>query len=516
MNMIAGSPSVETIAPGWALLHFLWQGAALAAAAGVAMAVSRGARARYLIGLVALSAMVLAPVLTYALYELPRSNAVQVAGGPRGAEVDPFAARSPGGKVDWKTAGAEGGGEGLPWSAMRGAAEDPRAFSWLVALWLSGVAVSSLRSAGGQLWIARLRRASTEPLTKDLQAACRTLQRTLGVRRRVRFARTTTLAAPVVLGWLRPLVLLPATVLTGLSAQQIRLVVAHELAHIKRFDGLVNLLQVAVETLLFYHPAVWWLNRRIRAERENCCDDLVVAACGGAVEYARALAQMEGWRSAPRLAMAANAGSLRARVVRILGISPVDSAPRQLKLAGSLLCLVLALAVGGALFAQPAAEDSRMAGGVAGEVGSERSSFMREVRALGFEPDVDGLVAMRVHQVTPAFVRELRGAGLEVGDYRQAIALKIHGATVDFVRELAAQGLVPDSEQLIAMLVHDVSLELVTAARALGVEVGVDEIIEMKVHGVTPEFIARARAAGFYDLDPSQLAQLKRLAVLEM
>src|SRR5207302_2395764 len=118
-----------------------------------------------------------------------------------------------------------------------------------------------------------------------------------------------------VVGWLRPAVLRPVSTLGGLSPGQLEAVLAHELAHVRRHDSLVSLLQAAVETLLFYHPAVWWASERVRAERELCCDDEAVAACGDALAYARALADLEALRPAPpRLALAATGGRLFDRI----------------------------------------------------------------------------------------------------------------------------------------------------------------------------------------------------------
>ena len=116
--------------------------------------------------------------------------------------------------------------------------------------------------------------------------------------------------------------LLPVFALTGLSEEQFRAVIAHELAHIRRHDWLVNLFQVLVETLLFYHPAMWWLNRRIRIERELCCDEIAVSLTGSRLEYARALAQMAEWKNVSLLAMAANRGPLTQRILHILGRKP--------------------------------------------------------------------------------------------------------------------------------------------------------------------------------------------------
>jgi beta-lactamase regulating signal transducer with metallopeptidase domain len=177
------------------------------------------------------------------------------------------------------------------------------------------------------------------------------LQRRLRLTRIVRYCECTWLDAPAVMGWFRPIVFLPVTALTGLSQDQLQAVIAHELAHIKRLDAFVNAFQIAAETILFYHPAIWWLNRRIRAERENSCDDVAIALCGNAVEYARALTLMEEWRSAPSLAMAANRGPLTVRVARLLGLSHLQSGMLSSSVRGrgvtaSVLCLTAALTAG--------------------------------------------------------------------------------------------------------------------------------------------------------------------------
>jgi hypothetical protein len=119
---------------------------------------------------------------------------------------------------------------------------------------------------------------------------------------------------PIVVGWIRPTLIVPAAVLGGLSPSELEAVLAHELAHIRRHDYLVNLLQSAVETLLFYHPGVWWTSHVVRVEREHCCDDLAVKACGDAVLYARAMTAIELMRHDPAgsMAMAVTGSALRA------------------------------------------------------------------------------------------------------------------------------------------------------------------------------------------------------------
>jgi hypothetical protein len=199
----------------------------------------------------------------------------------------------------------------------------PSGSSWLailVACWSGIAAFLSLRSFGGWLGVQRLAHRNVAPAARTIDAKAAELCERLGVTRAVRVMLSTAAEVPGVVGWLKPVVLLPVTVVTALTPEQIEQILAHELAHVRRHDYVVNLFQTAVENVLFYHPAVWWISGRVRAERENCCDDLAVATCGDATAYARTLAQLETLRgTAPALLPAASGGSLLARVRRLLG-----------------------------------------------------------------------------------------------------------------------------------------------------------------------------------------------------
>ena len=180
-------------------------------------------------------------------------------------------------------------------------------------------------------------------MEEELQALARDLGRRLGIGRAVALLESSAISVPMVVGWLRPVVLVPASALAGLPPRQLAAILAHELAHVRRHDYLVNLLQAAVETLLFYHPAVWWVSAQVRRERENCCDDLAVAVCGDRLGYARALADLEGLRApASPLVLAASGGSLVERIRRLVG-APVHR-PRRSWMAGVLALSLLPLA----------------------------------------------------------------------------------------------------------------------------------------------------------------------------
>src|SRR6202034_3363318 len=316
---------------GWALLHFVWQGTALAAFAASAMAICRRTQMRYLIGVATLGLMLLAPVATFTFYLQQRAALPVTMAAP--TAVHHAAAAS----YETETS------ESAKASSIRTSLD---AFSWLVEAWLLGVAFFSLRSAGGFLLLERERRKLSSNVNVRILELCQTLQRRLGLKWAIRYCEGEGLQAPAVIGWFRPVVFLPLRALTGLSQEQLELVVAHELAHIQRLDPFVNVFQVVVEALLFYHPAVWWLNRRIRAEREHCCDDVAISLCGNAVEYARALTLMEEWRSVPVLAMAVNRGPLTERILRVLGLRTLGAGMRGIGITGSVVCLTAALFAG--------------------------------------------------------------------------------------------------------------------------------------------------------------------------
>lgn len=552
--MITTWLSPEVMRPaGWALLHFLWQGTALAALATVAMALFRKASARYVVAVGVLLMMLAAPVATFTYYR----NAEAVSAS---SLLLTSTAAAPAATV--QNAAAWKSEVRAAVASRRGA---PDLFPVLVQFWLVGVAIFSLRSAGGFFLLERMRRRQSVAVSAQLQEICNELQRRLGLTRVIRYAQCQWLEAPAVIGWFRPIVFLPLTALTGLSEAQLRTVIAHELAHIKRLDSFVNAFQVVVETLLFYHPAVWWLNKRIRLERENCCDDAAIALCGNAVEYARALTLMEEWRVAPALAMAANRGPLSARITRLLGIGDLRSGIRGIGVTSSALCLTVALVAGNAVFgiahkasAQSAptaptaptkvapvvaprapakgvaaiapptgpagvpptapgapveAVESVLAGSyieglkavglgqididelIAMKVQGVTPEYVRGIQEQGVKVDVDEIIAMKVQGVTPQYIQELHAAGVKVDD-EEVIAMKVQGVTPEYVREIQASGLKPDTDELIGMKVQGVTPEYVRGLKEQGVETSADEIIGMKVQGVTPEFIREVRALG--------------------
>lgn len=286
---------------GWTLLHSLWEGAILSAFLGTVLWAARSARARYAAACVAMLVMLGAVGIT-----LIRVMPERVQGLP-GAETTLPPWNVP---PDLGAAGPSG---------SRLAAVVP----WLAPFWIAGVWIFVLGQVAGWIWVSQLRRRGVCCAPEHLQKEIERLSALLRVSKPVQILESCLADVPMVLGHIRPVILMPIGLLAGLPPRQIEVILLHELAHIRRYDYLVNVLQRAVECVLFYHPAVWWISRVMRTERESCCDDVVVATSGNVREYADALAALEANRwSSGEPVLAATGGNLMKRIRRLLYPNP--------------------------------------------------------------------------------------------------------------------------------------------------------------------------------------------------
>ncbi len=334
---------------GWVLVHSAWQFALIAL---VALAIQRAmnrcsATARYWTLLVMLAGMTVSPAVTWLNLpadtpvfrvaivsdpgvQEPRGSARSLVDGDPAADSVSDLLVADGAPV----AGQPGASDGLinggfvtsRWWATVEAGVTP----WLrsiVAIWCLGVVTFGLRPLLSWYTVCRLRSVGVSPVPAAVATMLEQMAERLRLRQGVQILQSTLTRVPIVIGYLRPVILLPASVLAGVPTSQLEAILAHELAHVRRHDFLVNLLQTLIETVFFYHPAVWWLSHRIRVERENCCDDLAVAALGNRVEYGRALLAIEELRgTATALALGIRSGSLLDRVRRLFGREPAERA----------------------------------------------------------------------------------------------------------------------------------------------------------------------------------------------
>jgi beta-lactamase regulating signal transducer with metallopeptidase domain len=307
-----------------ALLHFVWQGLLIALLTWVVLAILRNgpARLRYAVSCAAFIIMSLLPVVTaWVVYRAPLAAGIQHAAVDIAQSADRGA--SPADPLSW-IAGVE---------------------AWVLPVWIAGVLVFAFRLIWISRYVVRLRRSGEDAEVPLIDSVARLADR-MGISRPVRLVISRLTDTPSVVGWLRPLILLPAATLLTLDVGQMEAVLAHELAHIRRHDYLVNLLQALVETILFYHPAIWWVSSRIRHERELCCDDMVVDVCGDAIGYARALTKLERLRIvAPELAVSSTGGSLLYRIQRLTD-TPHERVASRIPAFVSLLLAVVLCAIG--------------------------------------------------------------------------------------------------------------------------------------------------------------------------
>jgi len=602
--------SIEVL--GWTLIHFCWQAAVIALLYRVAdLALPSGrSNLRYVASLAALFSMLAVSLITLG-YEGTR-------GGPD--------------RVTWRdSVSVTGIGETfavLPVSDDRAApSTEPAsvwaglqdvirpAMPWLVAIWLLGVFCLSARTVGGWWMIQRIRRASMVQVPARARASFAQLSLRLGIWWSVDLRICERISSPLAIGIVRSLVLLPASALTSLSPEQLEVVLAHELAHIRRADYLWNMLQTMIETLFFFHPAVWWIGRNLRQQRELCCDDIALECCADPLIFATALLRLEEERSSRlHLAMALDGHQprgLRARIGRMLGETPRggrEIAPWSLlcvcamlgllllpahqlfaglhatearsadlhsraQQAGPALASTIALPHGGKIAGNPSTDDlqsndlpskdqpavapapprtPRHAATVAvttplalspklatiavtsrvkyaaapamtivitspaivaqtsAEKPSSGGDYIDQMRAAGYNVDVDKYVAMKIQGVTPEFARSMAATGFGKPTTDDLIAMKIHGVNPGEVAELKTAGIEAGSYQdLISYRIFKVSPEFVAGMKAAGYSnIPAKKLVELRIHGITPEF-AKATKQQFPTATLDELVQLR-------
>ena len=545
LTMWSSAETMRTL--GWALIHFVWEGLAIALILYVVLGFSRSALVRYNASVCALLGMFVAPVVTFAVLAQRSEPSTPLPDAANALRTIQVITSSAGDKTV---------------SALASSVTSVDWLGWFVLAWFCGVLVFGLRALGGWVLLARVRREHNRPLATGLIEMCHALQQRLQIGRSVRYLQSKIVHTPAVMGWFRPVVLIPASAIGGLSPEQLEAVIVHELAHIKRLDCFVNLFQIAAETLLFYHPAIWWVNRVIRTERENCCDDVAVATCGNAGEYARALTLLETARIAPSWALAATGGVLKSRVSRLLGLQSIT---RSVPAGG--LAAIGVLCAAGVLIAATAFNENIARGGyadpprqvedlsaapapaaqaiaspapaapvhpgwpvarampapapvaapAAAELGApavpadpeeqadssapSASSYIDGLRAAGLKDlTVDQLIELKVQDVTPAYVRDMRAAGFDP-TVHELVAMKVQGISPEYVKDLRAAGLNPGMHDLIGMKVQGITPDYIKSMQSAGLgDVKIHDLIAMKVQGIDSEYVKDIRATG---LNPS-------------
>ncbi|WP_342377851.1 peptidase M56 [Myxococcus stipitatus] len=548
---------------GWALLHSLWQGTlvALGLAAALLMVGARAANARYALACGALVLAVVLPVVTGVRHatQARAERRQEQSSRPHGLratpegferwtprESDAFTSRAEG-RPGFLLEQAEHKAQGW-WAPLveRARASLTGLLRWLVIAWVAGVGLTSGRLTAQWVQLRQLARRAL-PAPQEWQERLDALSQRLGLKHAVRLLQTTEVDVPSTVGWLSPVVLLPMSALSGLPSRQLEMVLAHELAHIRRHDFAVNLAQVVVETLFFYHPAVHWMSDVIRVEREHCCDDVAVSASGNSVSYARALTALETLRVQPELlhAMSALGGSLPDRVRRL--VSPPASRCSSRWVAGaSVLTLVSSLAIAAPLtslvlgqspapattLAAPApVEPPEPAAPVEPPEPAEPAAFAAPpapaaVPAVprpltpppGFREAPTPRPQVKLAMRGPDEAREDKtrvGSGQPL-TVDQLVELKLAGVTPEKVRELESLGYEATVSDVVELGHTGVTLEYLKQMNAaFGRKLPTDMLVELRAVGVTPEYVRALRESGFETKDPDEVVQARAVGVSE-
>ncbi len=590
------TPIPQAIA--WTLIHFCWQALFIAAVyrlISVAIA-RRSSQTRYLVALSALLLMLGSAVITFA-WELRSDAAVasiaDSATNLRATFVGDFPRTTAPGISTIQPVP-----ERITLASM---------LPWIDGLWLIGVFALSVRSFGGWWYLRRLRLASTIEAPAAVLAAFQRISATLGLSREITLRLSTAIDSPMTMGTLRAIVLLPLSAVTLLGTDELEVVLAHELAHVRRADFFWNILQTIAETLFFFHPAVWWISARIRHERELCCDDLALKICPNPIVYAHALVHLEEHRSRHlRFAMALDGhqshATLLTRVARILG-EPMTRIPsrrlRPFSLAAACAGLVVILlpvphllaslnpnpqsepapvaataivvapiaapAVAPAIAAEvavhiaqpspaPAPQAATPEAAPAAEPQSNdkatpsarpHSDYIDQMKAAGYDVDLDKLIAMKIQDVTPQYAQamnqagfgklsaddlvackiqgvtpetivEMKKQGLEINNVHDAISFRIFQVTPEFVAGMKAAGFANlDSKQLLAMRVQGVTPEYARQLKQKFPNVTADDLVKARIFSIDDEFIAQAARHGFSNLPFEKLVQLRISGLLD-
>ncbi|HEY3626595.1 MAG TPA: M56 family metallopeptidase [Terracidiphilus sp.] len=524
-------------ATAWTLMHFCWQAAVIAGLyriSSLALA-RRSSNTRYVLALSAMLAMLAAAVFTFGWEARTAAASPSPAVSPTmnsGLAIGDFPRVVAPGHVSATQAAADG---------AQLIHSIPNLAGWIDAFWVVGVLGLSIRGLGGWWLIHRLRASALPQAPEAVCAAFRRISDVLGLNKAVLLRVSNAIGSPITVGAVRAMVLLPASAITMLGPEELEVVLAHELAHVRRADFFWNLVQTLVETLFFFHPAVWWVSGRVRQERELCCDDLALEICPNPVVYASALFHLEEHRSRQmRLAMALDGHqspqTLRMRIARILGETMPMSAHRSLRpfsaaavFAAVVVLLLPAPQVIAGLAPSPSpsamvsvtqtphpaaivtssqAAVSKPHPGVApaaarvapepmqmaqaepqnatpappASASAPKSTYIDRMKAAGYDVDLDKMIAMKIQGVTPEYARAMGQLGFGKLSADDLIACKIQGVSADAIAEFKKQGLEVNS-------IHDA--------------------ISYRIFAVTPEFAEGMSKAGFKNLDSKKLVALR-------
>ena len=554
----------ELVALGWTLLHFLWQGAAIAILYSVLNRLTLQARPalRYGVALGALALMPLSVAVTFAL----EMQAAEI----HPFEMRPRQTRAATPDLPQNYAQAVFRDTVLPRlpASLASIAKEPAStflnasaetlLPWVDAIWILGVLLLATRAFGGWLRLQQIRRNTHSILPAPVERSFERIKRQLAIHRQVLLRVSDQVISPFAMGLWRATVIVPASTLLRLSPEELEAVFAHELGHIRRFDYLCNLVQIAIESALFFHPAVWWLSRTVRDRREVCCDAIAVATCADAIVYARALLYIEEQRTMQleqAMALKGRPGTLRQRIQQILGEentmgngmnNGVRIAVAGAVVFGLLLAPKISTAVAASHIAPAQTSDIQAPSKDAQPAPHPKPSPLVFAASPAPEPNPapsanpKGTPVAALHFFTPeaspmlfaplqkseekpsgngpSYIDGMRAAGYPLdlnNDLDSLISLRSVGVTPEYAKAMAEVGMgKPSVHDLISLKSMDITPDYVAGFKNSGIEPkNFHELISIKSVGVTPEYAKAMAEVGMGKPSDNDLISLKSMGV---
>jgi len=528
---------VESIS--WALIHSLWQGFIITGIVIIAMSVFRNANSRIKYGLAcgAMTIMFLTTILTFTYTFNNNSHSSTVLSHPANAETSLIqSSQFTNAQTDNPAA--------LSSQAFLDDSGNYNVMGWIFFFWALGVIIVSVYNLFSWRETRYLVTTDTDPAADFWQMRFSYICDKFKLNRKIRLIQSALVKTPCVVGWIKPVILAPASILTGLNASYLDLILAHEIAHVKRYDILVNYIQAFIETLLFFNPFVWWISKQVRIEREHCCDDIVVENFGGRITYAHALADLEGFRiSRPGLALGADGGKLLPRIKRLLSVkNEINYRPG---IGASLISIASLVLILGVCFLNSADSNYAYATTIPpGEIQIPPADYSYEGRwdaawyddrivfQLDFKRDgnnteevwTDELVGIDKAKETKFILN--RDAGIfyfdggfdKIGYESLGSGVCYFVPNADYFKELDRIGYsdsfmalnINESKRQLQLALTNLSYEYAHQMKELGYsELSLDRLITLFYHGVNPEYITDLADLGYENLNDDQLLRMR-------
>jgi beta-lactamase regulating signal transducer with metallopeptidase domain len=529
-QLIALEPFIRTVTT--ILMHSLWQGILIGILAAVALSLLRNssARFRYTVSCCAMAIVIAAAAVTAVLVwpdgHDPARQTSTVTGEPANGE----GGSDVGATINISAPANEASSLNRWW-------RHPSLSRYFFMIWVAGVLLLSAYHLFGWRRARGFARRGTSSVGPEWQARFEKLCHEFRVRRLVSLLSSSLVKVPCVVGWMKPVILVPLSMFTLLDPSEVEMILVHELAHVRRYDVLINMIQTALETLFFFNPAIWWLSRQIRIEREDCCDDTAILRAGNRLRYARALANLEELRMFQTSFGSALTGTpLGRRIQRIVGATR----PRFYSSALSLSGLFLSVSLVAVFFGLPSGSERSVvqageiievtptfdpqAGDLRGEW--EIESHGNDLKILVYGRKSSGMnfainrdeVAHLIDQGKTSFqiVRDAGTLFLEG-------TLESHGRKVEgsggwyfqpdsaFVRFLNPYGLREgDREKVFSFAIHDVSRKYISGLEDHGCRnLDVNQLLSARLQGISSEYISELEAAGYSGLSYEKLLSMR-------